>query len=246
MKTGSDKPKLSPALAANATRSIELRLQKLRAQAQEDIALIKDKQTQILDSFYEIGQALQRLKADGVAQAVGRVGFGDLVEKDLGMSIATADRLIAIVTFVRRSDALRWGQEKSTALVQLAKATADASDSPATLVAKKKLRLTSGRVLDVEAAKAAEIRDAAREERQRRQGDGNPRRGKTTTPEERALAAAVTRALHEAGIESARVSAVATKPGQVANVRIDRIPMDRLQAFGAVLEKVGGSRRRRG
>lgn len=241
MKTANDRTKLSAALVANAARRADERVARLRAQAHEDIDLVKLKQTQIVDAFYEIGQALARLKADGVAQAVGHARFADLVEQELEMSVTTAERLIAIVTHVRRSDALRWGQDKSSALAELAKATADANDSPATIAAAKTFKLASGRVLDLDAAKPAEILEAAKEERQRRQHDGKRPRGRTTTAEERALAKRIQAALREAGLSEARVEAVATKPGQAANLRIDRVPVDRVTALRAALGKARGA-----
>lgn len=229
------KSTLNAALVANAAKSAEQRLARLRSQAQDDIDLVKVKQTQIVDAFYEIGQALVRLKADGVAQAMGREGFADLLEKELGMSLTTAERLMSIVLHVRRADALRWGQDKSSALVELAKATADPTDSPKTIVSKKKLKLASGRVLDLEAAKPSEILDAAKAERLRRQRDGKARRGRTTTAEERALAGEIEKALHAAGVAEAKVEALATKPGQAANLRIERVPIDRIAALRTAL-----------
>jgi hypothetical protein len=235
--------KLPAALAANAARSSELRLQRMRAQAQEDIDLIRLKQTQIVDAFYEIGQALARLKAPGVAKSMGRAGFAELVEQDLQMSTTTAEKLVAIVTHVRRRDALRWGQEKSAALIELAKATSNPTDSASTLVLEKRVRLASGRVLDVEAARPTEIFEAAKEERLRRQSrEKGPRRGRTTTPEERAIAKAIEKALHGAGIAGAKVAAVATKPGQVAEVRIEHVPMNRLKELGATILRAAGGK----
>ncbi len=242
-RAGSKHP-LPAALAANVARSAEQRLERLRARAEEDLALIRLKQTQIVDAFYEIGQALLRLKAEGVPQSLGRAGFADLLAQDLNMSLTTAERLIAIVTHVRRTDALRWGQEKSAALVELAKATADPEDTPSALVLKKKLKLASGRVLDGEAARASEIIDAAKEERLRRQRRGGAKgaRGRTTRPEERAIARAIERALHAAGIVGAKVAAVATKPGQAADLRIEHVPIDELSALRAAIGKARGGK----
>jgi hypothetical protein len=46
-------------------------------------------------------------------------------------------------------------------------------------------------------------------------------------------------ALHEAGIASARVTAVATKPGQEANVRIEGVPISALGKLRTALGKKG-------
>src|SRR5262245_39676482 len=85
----------------------------LAERGREDVALIKQKQAEIVGGFFDIGAALQRLGQPGVAEAMGFGSFVDLVEAELSMSIAKARDLVAIATGVKRSDALRWGQEKS-------------------------------------------------------------------------------------------------------------------------------------
>lgn len=82
---------------------------------------------------------------------------------------------------------------------------------------KKALRLPSGEMINPRAASAQIIEHAAVEVRRSEAAKKNgPRRGRTTTPEERALAANIQRRLHALGVRSAKVTAVATKPGQGA------------------------------
>ncbi|CAN5804629.1 hypothetical protein BH09MYX1_BH09MYX1_63860 [soil metagenome] len=50
-------------------------------------------------------------------------------------------------------------------------------------------------------------------------------RGRTTTAEEQALAARIEKALHAAGVKTAKVKAVASLPGKEANLRIEGVPI---------------------
>lgn len=68
---------------------------------------------------------------------------------------------------------------------------------------------------------------AAKEIRQA-QGEERSRRGRTTTEDERTLATLLERRLHQLGLERAKVEAVATKPGQPADLRISGIPVGRI------------------
>ena len=60
---------------------------------------------------------------------------------------------------------------------------------------------------------------------------GKPRRGKSTTEDERTLAKLLERRLHELGLERASVEAVATKAGHVAELRFAGIPVDRVDVL---------------
>jgi hypothetical protein len=218
--------------AALAERAAALGAQKkaeLAARGRSEIAFIRDKQTQIVASFYDIGAALNRLSEPGIVEALGHKGIAELVEAELDMSAAKARDLMTIARFVRREDALRWGQEKSAALVELAQATT-AADSPATLAKKGKLALASGRVIDIEEANAAALQEAAKEARAARDGGRKPRRGVTVSAADRAAAARLERALHAAGEARARVTAVA-RAGEAADLRIERVTIGGLAAL---------------
>ncbi len=148
------------------------------------------------------------------------------------MSGATAGRLIAIVTQVPREDALRMGQQRAFALAQLANATPE-PDTAAQLDSATR-KLPSGKRLDLSKASTRDIEAAASEIRAQK---APPRRGKTTTADERERAAALQSALRAGGLDRARVIAVATKPGQSADVRIDRVPLAQLSALRKALGK---------
>ena len=226
--------KLPAALAERAEQEASAKKERLASTAKADIALIRRRQAQIAESFYDIGEALVRLKRPDVVKAAGHATFRELCEEDLEMSVATADRLVAIVTHVAREDALRMGQQRALALAQLANATPEA-DSAAQLETKTR-KLPSGKRLDLSKASTREIESATRELRAAKPA-AKPSRGRTTTPEEKERATALQTALRKNGLARARAVAVATKPGQPADLRIDRVPLTELAALRRALGK---------
>jgi hypothetical protein len=219
------KKKLPTALARRAAEKAEAAKERGVAEARSIIAEIKRKQAQISDAFFDIGELLLRLKKANAPKLLGRASFADLVEQDLRMSVTRADWLVAVVQRVRRDDALRWGEDKTMALLELTNAT-KASDTPSMLAAEK-LKTPNGKRLDVDTASTADIRRYAKTLRAKR-GKGSLR-GRTTTPAERRIAKAIAAALHREGVE-AKAEAVATKPGQVSKLRVE-VPMDQLRAL---------------
>ena len=85
--------KLPAALAERAEQEASAKKERLASTAKADIALIRRRQAQIAESFYDIGEALVRLKRPDVVKAAGHATFRELCEEDLEMSVATADRL---------------------------------------------------------------------------------------------------------------------------------------------------------
>jgi hypothetical protein len=227
--------KLPTALAKRAVATAEAAQKRALTEARAVIAEIRRKQAQIADAFYDIGELLVRLKRPVAIRALGRTSFGEVCEKDLGMSTTRADWLVAVVQRVRRDDALQWGQEKTMALLELSNATA-LKDTPSMLEAER-LRTPSGKRLDLARSSAAEIRRYAKALRTRR-GKGSVR-GRTTTPDERRIAKTIERSLRDEGVE-AKAVALATKAGQVSKLRVE-VPMDRLDvlrfALSAVVKK---------
>ena len=63
----------------------------------------KMRQGDVAASMVDIGEALVELKAEGVAEALGRAGFAEVVTRDLGMAITTAHALVALSTRVSRA-----------------------------------------------------------------------------------------------------------------------------------------------
>jgi hypothetical protein len=230
------KRKLPLALAKRAEQEVAAKRARIEADGRADVDLILRRQARIAEDFYDIGEALARLKRDGVAEALGRGTFREVCEKDLSMSLTTAEELIAIVTHVPRKDALRMGQARARALIALASATPEA-DTAASLE-KTTRKLPSGKTLDVAKASVRELHAAAKDLRAAAPRAARPK-GRTTTPEERARAATLQTALHTAGLARARVAVVATKPGQEADVRIEGVPVSALDKLRAALGKKG-------
>ncbi len=226
------KRKLPTALARRAAEKAEAAKQRGVAEARAVIAEIRRKQAQISDAFFDIGELLLRLKKANAPKLLERGSFAELVEQDLHMSVTRADWLVAVVQRVRRDDALRWGEDKTMALLELTNAT-KASDTPSMLAAEK-LKTPNGKRLDVDAASTADIRRYAKVLRSKR-GKGSLR-GRTTTPEERRVAKGIETAMRREHIE-AKAEAIATKPGQVSKLRVE-VPMDRLAVLRFALAHV--------
>lgn len=225
---------LPAALARNAAAKADAAKTTLLSKANDDLALIARKKLEITESFYEIGEALARLRKDPVPKVLGFTSFAALCEERIEMSVTRADHLIAIAARVRREDAIRWGQEKTLALLEIANATATV-DTPRELAAAV-LTLPGGKRVDIEKASARQLAEIAKSIRAKR-GKGSVR-GRTTRPEERKLAVALERRLQAEGIV-ARVRAVATSPGQVSKIRIE-VPADALAILRAALRGVEG------
>lgn len=229
------------ALAKRAAQQVAAKQERLRAEGRADVELILRRKARIAEDFYDIGEALLRLKRPGVAEAMGRASFSEICEKDVAISVTVASELVAIVSGLPRKDALRMGQSRALALLSLANATPE-PDTAASL--EKTVRtLPSGRRLEVSKASANELKAAATELRRAKAAGSRSAptkrpKGRTTTPDEQARAAALQTALHAAGLAAARVKAIATKPGQEAHLRIDGIPVDALAKLRAALGKV--------
>lgn len=243
-KAGAAEKKLPAALVENAAKSAAARRERLAAEGRADIALIRERRQRIVEDFYDIGEALVRLRRPGVAEALGHATFADLCRAELEMSPGKASQLIGIVGAVPREKARELGQERAAALVALAHATPE-HDTAASL-AEATLTLPSGTPLAVGEASARALREAAKEVRQARSGDQEKRgRGTSTTAAERGHATALEKSLHARGIEGARVIAVA-RAGAGATVRIERVPLAELGVLGEVIAEMneGAARRK--
>lgn len=191
---------------------------RLLAAARHDIDLVRKRRTEISESFYEIGKALGRLRAEPVPKLLGFGTFAKLCSETLALSPATAAKLITIAERVSPKDALRWGPEKSAAVVNLANATG----ASGRIVRK-------GLPMNPEHASTREILAEARKQRART--GKRSARGKLVTLAEQQMAERIEQALHAAGVTAARVHAVAGPPGKPAYLRIDRIPFDAIRTF---------------
>lgn len=75
------------------------------------------------------GQADAIVRTPAAIAALGYASFAELCDKALDMSQTKADALIGIVRRVRREDAVRIGQDRVAALLELADATPE-EDTP--------------------------------------------------------------------------------------------------------------------
>jgi len=200
-------------------------------QARADVALICERIARIKQDFYEIGLALSRLKEPAAFRALGYTAFHACCKRELGISGAKADQLVAIATSMSAEIARGLGQMNALALVTLCRATPE-DDRPEDL-ASGSVTLPSGEVLDVGSSSARDKLEAAKEIRatttrpsagKEASGGGKRPRGRSTTAEERRVAAEAEAALHAAGLRDASVRAVATKPGKPATLRMEGIP----------------------
>jgi hypothetical protein len=152
--------------------------------------------------------------------------------------VVVAERLIGIVRNMTPEQALAMGQKKAMAMIDLAAATPDHDDTAATLYRKKSIALPGGRSVDTRTASANAIEEAAKAIRHsvvatsaKRGGATKPARGRTTSADERSLAELLQRKLHELGLDRARVTAVATKPGHESDLRFEHIPVSKIDAL---------------
>jgi hypothetical protein len=211
--TKAKKTVLPAALAKRAGAAASAKLARIVAEAQRDLALIKRRRAEIADAFYDIGEALVRLKRREVVLALGYRTFAELCEKQVDISASQAERLIDIVQNMSREDAIAAGSTKAASLVALARAT-PTDDTPAELMAHG-VRV-HGKKLDVARASARAIATAVAQVRTRA-----PSRGRTVSREEHAAVAALAAALSKAGAPGGRVTAKAGRAGAGARVTID-------------------------
>jgi hypothetical protein len=228
--------RLPRALAERAEKNVALKRERLAAEGRADLALIKARRQRIVEDFYDIGEALLRLKRPGVAEALGHKNFAALLRSELDMSLSKAVQLIAVVNAVPRHEARAMGQERAAALLDLSRATPEQDSASA--LATSVLKLPSGKRVPLAKASTREIREAAKAVRNEQAIKQKPRRGVTTTAEERASATALEEALHSLGLKEARVSAVA-KPGGGAHARIERVPIASFRLLAKAIVAMG-------
>ena len=224
---------LPAALAKRAALAGERKLRALAKAARDDIALIKRRKGDIEDAFYDIGEALERLRQPGVLAALGvKKAFFAFVAEELGISKETASRLLGIVRSVSRADALGMGgQRKAAAFIDLAKATPTPRDTATSLV-RRAVKAPSGLVVTKKSS-SREIEQAAASFRSASPKKG--RGGNTVDPKVRALGPAAEKQLRASGLAKARLEIRASGPGKEPHVRIDQVPLSGLHALVRVL-----------
>lgn len=227
-------PPLPAALAKRAKELHASKLARLAAVGRAAIARVRERQGDIAASMVDIGLALHELRADGVAEALGRKGFADVCAVDLQLPLTTALNLIAIATRVPRAVVTSLGPERARAVLELVDAT-PANDTPEAVLAKP-VKLPSGKLLDVRSAAVAEIREAAKAFRAARP-DATAKRGRgfTASPEEKRRFAAFAKGLQAHPVE-ASAKLIASRGAKGAKVRIE-VHLTELAKLPAALRK---------
>jgi hypothetical protein len=195
------------------------------AQARADIALIRSILDRIKADFYQVGLLLKRLKDSRAAAALGYAGFNEMCKAELELSATAVDGLVRIVENYGPDLARRLGRSQALALLKLCDATPE--DDTVQALATGTVRLPSGATLDVAGSSVREKEEAAKAIREAT-GAAKPAKGRTTTADDRRVAAEVEKALRAAGLRAARVRAVATQPSRPSDLRLEGIPVDGL------------------
>ena len=183
-----------------------------RAKAESLLSEIARRKQRIAEDFYEIGLALRDLSKQRMYVALGFSSFDALLTGRDVMGRTTAMRLVRLVSSMSRDEALAYGQEKASALLDYAKATSDV-DTPKTLV-------QAGRLPNGKPIAEASVRDLKEAAKQVRAKSG---KSPTRSPEARAAeneAKALRAWLRARGAAKAKVDAVRAKGGYVVRVEM--------------------------
>jgi len=190
------------------------------ARCAELLALVHRKMTGVVESFYDVGEALREILDKKLFLAAGDDTFEAMLEREGIMSRRQASKFIAVARKVPREHALGLGHERAYALMAYAEATAD-NDTVAALV-------TSGATVagkPVTEASLREITAATRQARAKAQG----RRPKTEAQREQERAdEAVVRAVREAMRAAGFGRAQVTVAGDEVRVVLTRAQAERL------------------
>ena len=127
----------------------------LVAQAQSDLALLRRRKGEMGDVFFDLGEALVRLRRPGVAQALSYPDTYELVRREAGLAPALVDELVEIVTHVTRDEAERMGHGRAAILARLAATT----PTPAAVVKPEKSKTRKTRASSGDKAIAAAIEE---------------------------------------------------------------------------------------
>lgn len=195
-------------------------LERNRSRLAELVALIRRRETEVTEGFYDIGEALREIVDHKLYAVGGYKSLGAFVEAEGLMSDRQATKLIAVVRGVPRERALQLGQEKTYALLSYANATPE-EDSPAALL---DVDARIGETL-VASASVREIEAATREARAKARA-ARPRTSaqRAQAKADAALEKSLRAALREAGIGRAEI----TVQGLRVRVELTRAQVERL------------------
>ncbi len=105
----------------------------------ELVALIKRRKDDIVESFYDIGEALREIVKHKLFVVSGHGSFEGFLKANALMSRTQAFKLIKVVESVPRTRAMKLGQERAFALVAYSDATPEKDSAESLVVGKKKI-----------------------------------------------------------------------------------------------------------
>ena len=196
-----------------ATKSLKGIVSKARA----DIALINRRKHEIATAFYDMGEALLRLKRPEVWRALGHESFASMCDVELEMSVSQAERLIAIVQHMTKREAAKLGAAKAAALADLVDATPAKDTVKGALT--RGVKLPDGKKLNARTASTRAIGEAAKAARKTSKPATG--RGRHVSSEDAHIAAALGKTLRAFGAKDAKVVVVAGLAGKRARVKIE-------------------------
>jgi hypothetical protein len=191
-----------------------------KARYDELVALMRRRMTDIVERFYDLGEALREMLETRRYTAGGHTSLRAFLAAEGLVSYAKANRLIAIVRKVPRAQALVLGQERAFALVAYTDATPEGDSPAALLAADAKLGATP-----VAQASVRQIEAATRAARSARAKSGAVSEGaRAKARADAATLRAVKRALRDAGLAGAAVQVGRNR----VTITVDRARADRL------------------
>lgn len=223
------KPKTLPAaLVKRAAALTRQKLARIVKEARADIALLRRRRGDIAGAFYDMGEALRRLKRPEVLLAFKRATWESFCQAELTMSESQAERLIDIVNTMTREDAIKLGTfSKASSVARLVQATP--ADETVAQAIREGVVVGKAR-LDVKHASVRAIAKATR---------GVPRardkRGRHVSDSDAATVAKLEHELRKQKLD-AHVIAKAGLAGKEARVTID-VAISGLAALARVLSK---------
>lgn len=220
--------KLPAALVKRAEAMAKGKIARIVAAARRDIAFIRSKRGEITAAFYDIGEALLRLKKPEVPRAFGRPSWDAFCSTDLQMSATQAQRLIDIVESMTRDEAVALGTStKASSVAELIGATPEDDTVADALHGKVIVR---GRTLDVKNMSAGAIAEETKKVRTRKTN-----RGRGVSEADRKRVATLAKTLRALGL-TATVVIKAGLMNREANVAI-AAPLSELHALGKSLAR---------
>ena len=215
--------KVPAALARRAEKAADAKIARILAQAKQDIDLIARRRGEITEAFYDIGEALVRLKRREVVAALGCRSFAELCAEHVGISSSQADRLVDIVTNMTRAEAIDVGATKAASLVALARATPE--DDTVSDLLRHGARV-GGKQVDVRKASSRQVARATAAARAARPNGKTDAR--SVTKDERATCEALEKALRQAGAKDATVQSKRGSHGGRATIELPIADITRL------------------